>query len=63
MIATKITLHCDGHKCQKTLNVGPNREHVNYVASAYDWQRIIIGAQIKDFCPECYEPEKAKSVF
>lgn len=60
MIITRIILHCDGHRCDKTLNVGSNREHVNYVASAYGWQRIMVVTEIKDFCPECYEPEKAK---
>lgn len=60
MITTRITLHCDGHKCKKTLNVGSNREHVTYIAVAHDWQRIMGILEIKDFCPECYEPEKAK---
>lgn len=60
MITTRITLHCDGHKCQKTLNVGPNREHVKYVAAAYDWQRVMVIEEIKDFCPTCYGPEKVR---
>lgn len=60
MTTIRITLHCDGHKCEKTLNVGANREHVKYIAAAHDWQRIMVVTEIKDFCPECYEPEKTK---
>lgn len=58
MITTRITLHCDGHRCNKTLNVGPNREHVKYVASAYDWRRVMVAMEVKDFCPSCYGSEK-----